>query len=456
MKAAFETPNHEAEIPPPAIEDLDLREAVHQELSRILASRFFRSAGRSRQFLEYVVRHKLEGHLELLKERTIGTEVFHRPHGYATGDDPVVRVQAGEVRRRLEQYYQAVEDCPIVSIELPLGAYAPNFRWRTPVAGPVPLPMKVESPASAQSPAIVLPPPAAPPAPKEGAHVGRWVAFGLCLCLGLALAFVTGTKSAGLRPASHVDSILQQFWSPVFATQQPVFICLAQPVSYRPSLALYQKYARSHPGTFQSEVERSNVPLPLSPDERISWREMTLYKEYGVTIGDTYAAVSLSGLLGKIGKPGQVRIGSSYSFTDLRNSPSVLVGAFNNRWTMQLTSSLHYAFVESGGHLMIREQVPSGPSWGERESPDGPVSEDYALVARLLDSKTGQFTLTVAGLDGKGTQAAAEFVTNSELLEKGLHNAPKDWQKGNVELLLQSTITDSIAGPPHVVAAYFW
>jgi hypothetical protein len=188
MKAAFETPNHEAEIPPPAIEDLDLREAVHQELSRILASRFFRSAGRSRQFLEYVVRHKLEGHLELLKERTIGTEVFHRPHGYATGDDPVVRVQAGEVRRRLEQYYQAVEDCPIVSIELPLGAYAPNFRWRTPVAGPVPLPMKVESPASAQSPAIVLPPPAAPPAPKEGAHVGRWVAFGLCLCLGLALA----------------------------------------------------------------------------------------------------------------------------------------------------------------------------------------------------------------------------------------------------------------------------
>jgi len=43
--------------------------------------------------------------MSFLKERTIGTEIFQRKAGYATGDDPVVRVQAGEVRRRLEQYH---------------------------------------------------------------------------------------------------------------------------------------------------------------------------------------------------------------------------------------------------------------------------------------------------------------------------------------------------------------
>jgi hypothetical protein len=82
------------------------RAAVLQELEKILASRFFRSASRGKQFLRDIVQQKLEGHSELLKERLIGAELFHREPSYATGEDPVVRVQAGDVRRRLEPYYQ--------------------------------------------------------------------------------------------------------------------------------------------------------------------------------------------------------------------------------------------------------------------------------------------------------------------------------------------------------------
>ncbi len=102
---------------------------VYEELGRILESIHFRNAGRCRQFLEYIVRHKLEGHAEQLKERTIGTEVFQRAPGYATGEDPVVRVQAGEVRRRLEQYYQSLPSRPAVRIELQPGSYSPNIHW---------------------------------------------------------------------------------------------------------------------------------------------------------------------------------------------------------------------------------------------------------------------------------------------------------------------------------------
>ena len=83
-----------------------------------------------------------------------------------------------------------------------------------------------------------------------------------------------------------------------------------------------------------------------------------MFPEYGVAVGDAYAGLSLSGLLGKIGKPNQVRIGSNYSFEDLRNSPAAVVGAFNNRWTMQLTANLHFAFVEKDSQFTIQEQVP--------------------------------------------------------------------------------------------------
>jgi hypothetical protein len=127
-------PNENQQIhqggPPP---DGPQKEAILRELESILSSPFFRTSNRSKQFLSYVVQHTLDGSHEPLKERTIGAKLFQRPAGYSTGDDPVVRVQAGEVRRRLEQYHHAAVNHSPVRIELPVGSYALNsggFRLR--------------------------------------------------------------------------------------------------------------------------------------------------------------------------------------------------------------------------------------------------------------------------------------------------------------------------------------
>ena len=432
MRATVEVPNPEAASSSFSEEEARKAQAILEELDRILASRYFRSAGRSRQFLQYVVHHKLAGHVEQLKERTIGAEVFHRSPGYATGEDPVVRVQAGEVRRRLEQYYQtAVGDSPL-SIKLPLGSYSPVFHW----AGSDP-------PAPAPQPSTV------PPAQPTTRPAMRWAIMAIC---AIAVAVVSVVI---LQPAMRRKTTIEKFWGPVFATQQPVIIGLARPVLYRPSLGLYQRYARSHPGTFQTEVERFGQALPLDPNEKLVWSDININPEYGVAVGDAYAALSLSGLLGRIGKPSQVRFGSDYSFEDLRNSPAVVVGAFNNRWTMKLTANLHFAFLEQNGEFTIQEQTPGGRIWKQFAVDSGEPS-DAAIVARLLDSRTGQFMLVVAGIDATGTRAAADFVSNPQSMEKGLRDAPAGWQKSNVELILQTTITDATAGPPRVVAAYYW
>src|SRR6202007_2395226 len=105
------------------------KEAVLRELESILSSPFFRTSKRSKRCLADMVQRTLEGKHEPLKERPIGAKLFQRPTGYSTGDDPVVRVQAGEVRRRLEQYHHAALNQSPVRIELPVGSYAPEFRW---------------------------------------------------------------------------------------------------------------------------------------------------------------------------------------------------------------------------------------------------------------------------------------------------------------------------------------
>src|ERR1700728_4175441 len=134
----------------PIVEEMN-KSAILQELDNILASPPFRNSSRSKQFLSYVVQHRLDGRDELLKERSIGADLFHRPADYATGDDPVVRVQAGEVRRRLEQYYNEFSKAPEVHIYLPIGTYAPEFQ-QPPVVVPVepstpPLPLPVDVPS---------------------------------------------------------------------------------------------------------------------------------------------------------------------------------------------------------------------------------------------------------------------------------------------------------------------
>ena len=449
MKAVIETPNRIAEPPASFVEDGGRAEAVLQELDRILASRHFKGAARSRQFLQYVVQHKLDGHLENLKERTIGTELFQRSPDYATGDDPVVRVRAGEVRRRLDQYYQESPEQSPVSIRLSVGSYSPIFEWTADKASDKPsgkLFAKAE-PLSA-TPMV----PVAPLPEPRNRHL-RWIITAACL---LVLVSGAGILFVSLQRMLHKATVIDQFWGPVFATQQPVMICLAKPVVYRPSSELYRRYSRAHPGTFQTQVEKYNNPLPLDPSEKLVWGDMTPFPEYGIAVGDAYAGISLSGLFGKMGKPSQVRVGSNYSFADLRNSPAVIVGAFNNRWTMQLTENLHFAFVEKDGQPTIQEQVPGGRIWTQLTANSEGETSDFAIVSRLLDSKTGQFTVAVAGVSGTGTQAAAEFVSHPEYIEKGLRGAPADWRKKNLELVLKTTITDSIPGPPQVVATYYW
>lgn len=406
------------------------------ELDRILASKFFKNSLRGRQFLEYVVRRKLEGNCDQLKERTIGAALFNRSLDYATGDDPVVRVQAGEVRRRLENFYQEESVQSSVRIELPLGSYAPVLHYassETPLAGATPH----QSPARSR---------AIQPWLRNVLLAGLVVAI-----IGIGLAF------SRMHTAEHQQSAIEKFWAPALASPQPILICLAKPVVYRPSLEMYQRYSRIHPGTFQTEVERSNRAIPLDKSEKLNWGDMVAYSDYGVAVGDVYAAVKVSSLFGTIGKTSQVRIGANYSYEDLRNSPAVIVGAFNNKWTMQIAPNLHFSLTEQNGRYSIHEQIPGGRTWRtEGGSPTHTTDDDYAILARLLDSKTGQFTVIAAGLTGSGTQTAGEFAANPEDIQKAVHTAPPDWPSKNMELVLKTTVTESVAGPPQVVAAYYW
>jgi adenylate cyclase len=101
---------------------------VLAQLERILASDDFDTSERSREFLRFVVEETLRGHADAVNQHQIATSVFGRRDDFDPTTDPIVRMQAGRVRRALEHYYlTAGRDDPLV-IEIPKGSYIPQFR----------------------------------------------------------------------------------------------------------------------------------------------------------------------------------------------------------------------------------------------------------------------------------------------------------------------------------------
>jgi hypothetical protein len=113
------------------------RQAAVEQLARILDSPQFRSSKRCSAFLRYVVEQAADKHFDSLKERTVGVAVFDRDPDYDTNQDPVVRGTAGEVRKRLAQYYLEPAHEREFRISLPPGSYVPEVH--------PPLPEKVET-----------------------------------------------------------------------------------------------------------------------------------------------------------------------------------------------------------------------------------------------------------------------------------------------------------------------
>jgi len=134
---------------------------VRHHLKQILESCPFAGSKRAQDFLQLVVGHALQGQVDSLRERMIGAEMFGRPVDYDTGNDPVVRVKAGEVRKKLAQYYSETKEVHAVRIELPSGHYVPRFHFSV-----------LTTPAPPQ-PESALPPPANQPTTQGDGRPGE-------------------------------------------------------------------------------------------------------------------------------------------------------------------------------------------------------------------------------------------------------------------------------------------
>ena len=100
---------------------------IQDALQRVLASRDFVNSERKRRFLKFVVQETLAGRADRIKAYSIALDAFDRDPSFNPGADPVVRIEAGRLRRCLEHYYLGEGAADRIRITIPKGGYVPQF-----------------------------------------------------------------------------------------------------------------------------------------------------------------------------------------------------------------------------------------------------------------------------------------------------------------------------------------
>lgn len=397
------------------------RAAVEEQLELLLQSPYFSSSKRLPDFLRFVVQQTLSGNAETLKERTIGIEVFHKKADYDTAAEPIVRVTAGEVRKRIAQYYQETGHDGKIRLILPTGSYMPQFILPSAV-------VKTVDP-SAENALLA-----------ESMHESRYathldipsptwkVLFGAAALVLIGFAVFLGWRM-------FMPSGFTQFWEPLFAADHPILFCVSDQNEYG-TLVLRDAEDPSHENILKDHL-------------------------VAVVIDDTIPLINIASLLQAHGYQYTVKGAGSTTFSDLRQGPNVFIGGYDNLWTLRLTKGLRYHFgndPQMNKFWIADRNNPNNRTWTVDRDQQLSTNnyEDYAIVARFIDSDAGHVAVVAAGIGRGGTIATGEFLTEPQYLDELAHKAPRGWSGRNIELVLATQVIGGRSGPPRVVASYFW
>lgn len=424
------------------------RQLVRAQLERIVSDGRFAASKRYPFMLRYIVEQTLAENEDNLKERTLGIEVFHRPPDYDTNLDPVVRLCAGEVRKRLIQYYQSPAHSDELRIELNPGSYIPAFSKPALDAPILDMNSGAYVPVFSQ-PALEISALEVNPAdvPSQAEQVGKpkrtrkayWLAGLMTSGAIIAVMFVFGTRYG--RQFEIKRSAVEEVWSPLLASGKPVLFCLGD--------------------TEMSTLFDSPLTdLQRGADDDSSLQAYT-NKNHFVPFSDVQTLSKFVSLVVAHGHAFKVQNFRMTVSSQLREGPVVLIGALNNDWTLNRTSSLRFHLQGPEGpdqvYWIADTQHPESHAWQVKaKAPRRQVVKDYAIAARYTDESTGQVVLVAAGIAGSGTRAAGEFLTDEADLKQLADSAGADWRRTNFEVVLSSQVVNGMQGKPRVEAKAFW
>jgi hypothetical protein len=411
------------------------------ELRRVLQSKHFAKAKKKSRFLEFVCDQAFLGNADKLNEYLIGVEVYERGTDFNPQDDPIVRVQAHEIRRALKDYYEEEgKDSPF-RLELPPGHYVPVFTRIA--AQPVAQPGPAATPGAVRQ--FVRP---------NALIVGLAVT---CLVLAMLLIRERARNSAGVATAAAVlPEGMEWFWKPFLPPAGPVLIVIPNHPILR----------AAHDGdsaqTLASGHEISKKELPEFRDT-IHFRELKRFlfvpsSTDFTAVGEAVGLFNLFELFSGVGQRCSLQQSRIVTFEEIKRGNTILLGG-NQAWSGRVFLNPEGFRFQAGVILNKNPRPGEKPLYKPEFDPlTNHLTRDYALVLMLPNERKENRILLIYGIYTQGSQAAIEYVTSAERLpelRKALVELSPDRKSlpSYFQALVETTVENYVPGKASLVAA---
>jgi hypothetical protein len=390
---------------------IDERRAL---IGRVAASAQFARSVRLRDFLLYVGNQSLKAGCPEIHEQEIGAKVFGRSLAYDRSQDNIVRVNATELRKRIDQYFATEGAHETLFLEIPRGVYKPVFHRRTlQSTGKSELALGPQFPALVGHADVI---PATTLVPRRRTSI-----FWAALCLSLSVAcIVLFQQNRSMRKALNTwdgKPALAAFWGDFLRYHQQTDVVLPDD-----SLSLITDLVH-HPialgdylnRNYMREVESSD----LSPDRKFDLDQV--YSHNLITFGGVRAGQRMLAQI-PAASPNHFTLARYYTADAVKRNNVILIGGKKaNPWVHLFDDQMNFV-TDFDSERSIAFVANLHPKPGEQSryevSYDPNALVGYSVIAYLPNPGGTGNAIILAGTDSDATDAAAEFLTSEADLEK--------------------------------------
>jgi hypothetical protein len=368
------------------------REALHSQIEKLNRSSILHGSESLCKLLKYLGEHSLDSPGASMKEYQIATEVFGRPADFDSRVDSTVRVQTGRLRAKLAEYYAGEGSADRLLIEIPKGAYSLTYHLRPPV----------EVPAPPAPPAMPVPPPDPKPIPQRSYPLSWFLLSVATAAVVVAVVAIAVTRSMASLPTAKNEPpapALKTFWSPFTSgPDAPMVVYSNAEFVGRPETGL--RYFKA----------------PLDAGKPIL--------DHYTGVGEVMAVHDLDQVFAVLKHEVHIKRGRLLTWDDAKTSDLIFIGSPSENLSLRelpRTQDFVFGRKPSGprkGDLMISNLHPGASEQPQYLASEGPITEDYALVALTSGLNASRRVLILGGITTFGTQAAVEFVCRAHRLDE--------------------------------------
>ncbi|HEX5733190.1 MAG TPA: hypothetical protein VF131_10170 [Blastocatellia bacterium] len=409
---------------------------VRRALENILSSRHFVNAHKKKKFLRLICDFYVEGRAQELNEHILGYDVFGRDSSYNPADDPIVRVFAHEIRKKLEAYYANEGAGDAIRLDIPAGSYQPVFTRPAPA----------DAPEAAAAPAVQ------PKTEPEAAHrlSPGMIAAGIAVLLLLGTVIWLGFWNRQLileRDGAEVAKSPATYgavWASFMKDNNPPLVILSNPPVLRfinPSdpealtkdsiplapetvEALKDKFVTNPEVTLKESIgpagDGAGPAAGAGVIERNRTPRLIVSTNVHTGMGEAIGLHYLTDFFRKSSRSILLKQSRTLSAEDLKKHNVIMLGGvWVNEWSGKLKRSEDFFFTDKGT-IENRNPQPGEereyiPEFDRRT---GNLIVDYAVITVKPNISDANQVMLLAGVYSQGTEAASEYVTNKTYLDQ--------------------------------------